>query len=65
MDAFETLGADEEPSDDGELANKLANMSIMEDDAIAAELIADGHQGNVEYLFEAPFQSAKVCYSHV
>uniref|UniRef100_A0A914ZRW6 Transcription termination factor 2 n=1 Tax=Parascaris univalens TaxID=6257 RepID=A0A914ZRW6_PARUN len=60
MDAFETLGAGEEPSDDGELANKLANMSIMEDDAIAAELVADGHQGNVEYLFEAPFQSAKL-----
>uniref|UniRef100_A0A914S3Y3 Uncharacterized protein n=1 Tax=Parascaris equorum TaxID=6256 RepID=A0A914S3Y3_PAREQ len=31
----------------------------MEDDEIAAELVADGHQGNVEYLFEAPFQSAK------
>uniref|UniRef100_A0A183VCI2 Helicase ATP-binding domain-containing protein n=2 Tax=Toxocara canis TaxID=6265 RepID=A0A183VCI2_TOXCA len=62
MDAFETLGTENaaETAEEAELSKKLANMSIMEDDALEAGLAAEGHESNVEQLFDASFRSAKL-----
>ncbi|VDK52146.1 unnamed protein product [Anisakis simplex] len=63
MDAFETIGIEDDEvksEESGGLIEKLANMSIMENDELANEAIKQANHTNVEQLFEPSFHSAKI-----